>query len=84
MMKKDHSFVNVGDEATIRRLLRSFDIRAINRFEYFKAVNSKNGHRYRVSIAGQDIVCTCPDAKDHACKHEMAVARDLGLFAGVI
>ncbi len=62
MMLKDQSFVNIDDEATIRRLLRSLDIRTINRFEYFEAVNIKNAHRYKVKIQGQNIVCSCPDA----------------------
>ncbi|HWQ96332.1 MAG TPA: hypothetical protein VN368_03055 [Candidatus Methylomirabilis sp.] len=53
-------------------------------FEYFEAVNGKNGHRYRLQIRGQDIVCSCPDAKSHHCKHEIAVARDMNFFKEVV
>ncbi len=84
MMKKDQVFVGVTDQAIIDRLARSADIRVLNRFEYFEAVNSKNGHRYKVSITGKDILCTCPDAKSHICKHEIAVARVIDYFNGVI
>ena len=84
MMKKDHSFVNVRDNDTLNRLARSAGIRVLNRFEYFEAVNGKNGHRYRVQITGQDIVCSCPDAKSHNCKHEIAVARDMNFFIEVV
>lgn len=80
MMKTDHRFVNVSDPATLGRLARSFDIRVLNRFEHFEAVNSKNGHVYKVRIAGENIVCTCKDSIAHACKHEIAVARDMGFF----
>ncbi|MBU4373917.1 MAG: hypothetical protein KJ714_05645 [Euryarchaeota archaeon] len=80
MMKRDHRFVNVCDPETLGRLARSFDIRVLNRFEHFEAVNSKNGHVYKVRIAGEDIVCTCKDSGAHACKHEIAVARDMGFF----
>lgn len=84
MMRKDKVFIGVTDPGILVRLARSAEIQVLKRFDHFEAVNGKNGHRYKVSIAGQDIVCTCPDAKDHACKHEMAVARDIDLFAGVI
>jgi hypothetical protein len=75
-MKKDQGFENVRDIDTLTRLARSSGIRVLNRFEYFEAVNGKNGHRYKVQIRGQDIICSCPDAKNHHCKHEIAVARD--------
>ncbi len=84
MMKKNHSIMNVRDIDTLKRLARSAGIRVLNRFEYFEAVNSKNGHRYRVHITGQDIVCSCPDAKNHNCKHEIAVARDMDFFREVV
>ena len=84
MMKKDHSFENVRDTDTLKRLARSAGIRVLNRFEYFEAVNSKSGHRYKVHITGQDIVCSCPDAKSHNCKHEIAVARDMDFFKEVV
>ncbi len=84
MMKKDQVFVNITDQAILDRLARSADISVLNRFEYFEAVNSKNGHRYKVNIMGQKILCTCPDAKNHICKHEIAVARALDYFNGVI
>lgn len=83
-MKKDQSFENVRDTDTLNRLARSAGIRVLNRFEYFEAVNSKNGHRYKVQITGQDIVCSCPDAKSHNCKHEIAVARDMDFFKEVV
>ncbi|NJD52985.1 MAG: hypothetical protein FIB07_08980 [Candidatus Methanoperedens sp.] len=84
MMKKDQSFVNVRDMDTLKRLARSAGIRVLNRFDYFEAVNGKNGHRYKVQIRGQDIICSCPDAKIHNCKHEIAVARDMSLFMEVV
>ncbi len=84
MMKKDQSFENVRDMDTLNRLARSAHIRVLNRFEYYEAVNSKNGHRYKVQITGQDIVCSCPDAKNHNCKHEIAVARDMDFFKEVV
>ncbi|MCX9027027.1 MAG: hypothetical protein OIN86_02455 [Candidatus Methanoperedens sp.] len=84
MMKKDQSFVNIRDTDTLKRLAKSAGIRVLNRFDYFEAVNSKNGHRYKVQITGQDIVCSCPDAKNHNCKHEIAVARDMSLFMEVV
>ena len=84
MMKKDQSFENVKDMDTLKRLVRSAGIRVLNRFEYFEAVNSNNGHRYKVQITGQDIVCSCPDAKSHNCKHEIAVARDMDFFKEVV
>ncbi len=84
MMKKDHVFVNITDQDIISRLARSADIRVLNRLEYFEAVNSKNGHRYKVSVTEKDIFCTCPDAKSHICKHEIAVARVMDYFNGVI
>lgn len=84
MMKRTHVFVNAADDATIGRLLRSSDIRTINRFGYFEVVNIRNGHRYKVQVVGEDIVCSCPDAASHACKHEIAVARDIGYFVGVV
>ena len=83
-MKKDQSFVNVRDMDTLKRLARSAGIRVLNRFEYFEAVNGKNGHRYKVQITEQDIVCSCPDAKSHNCEHEIAVARDMSLFMEVV
>lgn len=84
MMKRDHVFVGVTDQGIISRLAHSADIRVLNRFEYFEAVNSKNGHRYKVSVTGKDILCACPDAKSHICKHEIAVARVMDCFNGVI
>ncbi|HWQ95992.1 MAG TPA: hypothetical protein VN368_01340 [Candidatus Methylomirabilis sp.] len=84
MMKKDHSFFNVRDSNTLNRLARSAGIRVLNRFDHFEAINSKNGHRYKVHITGQDIVCSCPDAKNHNCKHEIAVARDMNFFKEVV
>ncbi|MCX9082946.1 MAG: hypothetical protein OIN83_12210 [Candidatus Methanoperedens sp.] len=84
MMKKDQSFENVRDTDTLNRLARSAHIRVLNRFEYYEAVNGKNGHRYKVEITGQDIVCSCPDAKNHNCKHEIAVARDMDFFKEVV
>lgn len=83
-MKKDQSFVNIRDIDTLKRLARSAGIRVLNRFGYFEAVNSNNGHRYKVQITGQDIVCSCPDAKSHNCKHEIAVARDMDFFKEVV
>ncbi len=83
-MKKDHNFMDSRDIGTRKRLERSFDIRVLNRFEYFEAVNGKNGHRYKVHITGQDIVCSCPDAKSHNCKHEIAVARDMEFFKEMV
>jgi len=76
--------VNVRDTDTLKRLAKSAGIRVLNRFDYFEAVNGKNGHRYKVQITGQDIVCSCPDAKNHNCKHEIAVARDMSLFMEVV
>lgn len=83
-MNKDHVFVNVTDHGILSRLARSADIRVLSRLEYFEAVNSKNWHRYKVSITGKEILCTCPDAKSHICKHEIAVARVMDYFNGVI
>lgn len=51
-MKKDQSFMDVRDTDTLKRLARSAGIRVLNRFEYFEAVNGKNGHRYKVQIRG--------------------------------
>jgi len=83
MMKTDHRFVDVCDPATLGRLSRSFDIRVLNRFDFFEAVNLKNGHRYKVDIKGPEIRCSCKDAhRGNNCKHEIAVARDLILFEG--
>jgi len=84
MMKTNQSFMNVRDTDTLNRLARSAGIRVLNRFEYFEAVNGNNGHRYKVHITGQDIVCSCPDAKSHNCKHEIAVARDMDFFKEVV
>jgi len=84
MMKKDQSFMDVRDTDTLKRLARSAGIRVLNHFEYFEAVNGKNGHRYKVQIKGKDIICSCPDAKSHHCKHEIAVARDMSLFMEVV
>lgn len=80
MILRNHRFVNVEDQQILDRLLRSQDIRTINRFEFFEAVNSRNGHRYRVQLRGNEIVCSCPDSQTHICKHEIAVARDIELF----
>jgi len=81
MMKTDHRFVDVCDPATLGRLSRSFDIRVLNRFDFFEAVNRKNGHTYEVRITGENIVCPCKDSENgHTCKHEIAVARDLSYF----
>ncbi len=83
MILRNQRFVNVEDQQTLDRLQRSQDIRTINRFEFFEAVNSRNGHRYRVELKGDEIVCSCPDSQTHTCKHEIAVARDIGLFEGM-
>lgn len=80
MMRKDHSFFNVQDAATLGRIARAAEIKILNRFEYFEAVNSKNGHKYKVEVSGLDIICSCPDAKNNNCKHEIAVARDMSIF----
>lgn len=81
MISKKHRFQNVSDLAILGRLHRSQDIRTINRFSFFEAVNVKNGHRYRLELANDDIVCSCPDSsRGFCCKHEIAVARDLVLF----
>ena len=81
MMKKTDRFTAVQDTAILGRLLRSLDIATLNRFEYFDAVNLKNGHRYKVDINGQEIRCSCKDSElGNNCKHEIAVARDLILF----
>ena len=80
MMQRYHRFVNVQDKQILDRLRRAQDIRTINRFEFFEAVNSKNGHRYKVQLRGDEIVCSCPDSQTHTCKHEIAVARDIELF----
>ncbi len=80
MMPRDHRFENIEDQHVLDRLRRSQDIRTINRFEFFEVVNSKNGHRYKVELRGNEIVCSCPDSQTHTCKHEIAVARDIGLF----
>ncbi len=83
MILRNHRFVNVEDQKILDRLLRSQDIRTINRFEFFEAVNNRNVHRYKVQLRGNEIVCTCPDSKIHTCKHEIAVARDIELFEGI-
>ena len=81
MMSKNHKFIGVADAPTIGRLLRSQDIAVLNRFDFFKAVNRKNGHTYEVRITGNNIVCPCKDSeRGHTCKHEIAVARDLSFF----
>ncbi len=80
MILRNQRFVNIEDKHILDRLQRSEDIRTINRFEYFEAVNSRNGHRYKIELKGDEIVCCCPDSQTHTCKHEIAVARDLGLF----
>ena len=80
-MKKSDRFNGVEDPAVLGRLLRSLQIMTINRFEHVDAVNTKNGHRYKVEVRGQEISCSCPDSqKGNNCKHEIAVARDLILF----
>ncbi len=84
MMKRDSVFVNVDDPEILGRLLRSADIRVLNRFEYFEARNIGNGHAYKVNVNGDSIICSCPDSKLHACKHEIAVARDMSYFSGVV
>ncbi len=81
MMKKTDRFNAVQDADILGRLLRSLEIRTVNRFDSFDVVNLKNGHRYKVEIKGQDINCTCKDSKNgNNCKHEIAVARDMLLF----
>ncbi len=50
-MKISYRFVNVSDPETLGRLMRSADIRVLNRFEHFEARNIRNGHVYRVRIA---------------------------------
>lgn len=82
MMRKDQTFVKVTDPGILGRLARSAEIHVLNRFDHFEAVNGKNGHRYRVNVTDQNIVCTCPDARSHPCKHEIATARVLGYFMG--
>lgn len=83
MMPLHFSFSDVQDNDTLGRIARSSDIRVLNRFDYFEAINSKNGHRYKVQVAGLDLICNCPDAKNHICKHEIATARDMNLFREV-
>lgn len=80
MMRKNKRFFNVSDADTLRRLAGSSGIRVLNRFDHFEAVNGRSGRRYKVNITGEDIVCSCPDAKNHNCEHEIAVARDMGFF----
>lgn len=83
MMSKSEVFIGIEDPSILGRLARASDIRVLNRFSFFEAVNSKNGHRYKVQVIGQDISCNCPDAKTHHCKHEIAVLRDLNLFSEI-
>ncbi|MBZ0174449.1 SWIM zinc finger family protein [Candidatus Methanoperedens sp. BLZ2] len=83
MIAKSEVFIGIKDPATLGRLARASEIRVLNRFSFFEAINTRNGHRYRVDINGQDISCNCPDAKNHQCKHEIAVLRDLNLFKEV-
>lgn len=84
MISKNEVFIAIEDPATLGRISRAADIRVLNRFSFFETVNTKNGHRYRVSIEGQDIACSCRDSRNgHACKHEIAVLRDLSLFREV-
>ncbi len=80
MILRYQKFVNIEDQQILDRLQRSQDIRTINRFEFFEVVNSRNGHRYKVELRGNELVCSCPDSQTHTCKHEIAVARDIGLF----
>lgn len=80
MMLRYKKFKNVKDQGILARLLRSQDIKVLNRFEFFEAVNARNGHIYKVKIAGDEIRCSCKDAERNACKHEMAVCRDLPFF----
>ncbi len=82
MMPRSQYFSNVTDQSIIDRLLRSNDIRVLNRFGHFEALNIGNGHRYKVIVTDQWITCSCPDSRNHACKHEIATARDIGLFIG--
>ncbi len=83
MLKRDHVFMDVDDPGTLGRLSRSADIRVLNRFTHFEARNARNGHAYKVKVDGDSIICNCPDSKLHACKHEIAVARDASFFLGV-
>ncbi len=83
MMLRNHRFVNVQDQEVLNRLIRSQDIRTINRFGFFEAVNSRNGHTYKVHLRGNEIVCSCRDSQTRTCKHEIAVARDIELFEGM-
>lgn len=80
-MKKTDRFIAVDDAAVLGRLLRSFQILTLNRGDHVEAVNTKNGHRYKVEINEQNIKCPCQDSsRGNNCKHEIAVARDLILF----
>jgi len=81
MMKKTDRFNAVNDHAVLDRLLRSFQILTLNRGDHVEAVNTKNGHRYKVEINEQNIKCPCQDSsRGNNCKHEIAVARDMILF----
>ena len=81
MMKKTDRFNAVNDQAVLGRLLRSFQILTLNRGDHVEAVNTKNGHRYKVEINEQNIKCPCQDSiRGNNCKHEIAVARDMILF----
>lgn len=79
-LQRNHRFEGIKDPSILSRLLKSQEIRTINRFSFFEAVNQKNGHRYKVEIKGNEIICSYLDSQAHACKHEIAVARDIELF----
>lgn len=81
MIPRDYSFFNIRDPGLIARMSRSQEIRVLNRFEFFEAVNTKNGNRYKVQVEAGKIKCTCHDSNlGRICKHEIAVRRDIELF----
>lgn len=82
MMPRYKYFSDVTDQSIINRLLRANDIRVLNRFDHFEALNIRNGHIYKVIVTDLSITCNCTDSKNNACKHEIATARDIVLFIG--
>ena len=82
MLERNKRFLNEKNPAVLARLLRSLQIAVLRRAEdRFEALNKINGHKYNISVTDGTIVCTCPNSqRGHACKHEMAVSRDMPLF----
>ncbi len=50
MIPRDYSFFNVKEPGLLARIGRSADIKVLNRFEFFEAVNTSNGNRYKVQV----------------------------------